>query len=148
VQAPKGNEYSLDALIGQQLGAVYVASLGTGVPRWFAEGCGRVVATRLAPSGDSRVSQWDDELSGTVGSLSAPDDFLKDKLSPDQTDVCSFSFCKFLMSDRRFVNLVDGLRRGGEFKKTFSETFGGTPEQLAAVWVRNPPKVGRLRGGK
>ena len=32
---------------------------------------------------------------------------------------------------------------GGEFKAAFSAAFGGSPEQLAAAWVRNPPKVGR-----
>jgi mono/diheme cytochrome c family protein len=146
VQTPKGNEHSLDALIAQQLGAVYVASLGKGVPRWFAEGCGRVVATRMAPASDSRVGRWDEELSGAIGSLASPDDFLTGKLSPEQADVCAFSFVKYLMADRRFPNLIDALRSGGEFPKTFSATFGGTPQQLAATWARNPPKVGRRTG--
>jgi hypothetical protein len=146
VQAPKGNEYSLDALIAQELAAVYVSSLGSGVPRWFAEGCGRVVASRIAPSSDTRVSKWDEELSGVVGSLAAPDDFIKDKLPAEQSDVCSFSFAKFLMTNRGFPNLIDLLRKGGDFKKSFNEAIGATPEQMAAAWVRNPPKVGRLRG--
>ena len=45
------------------------------------------------------------------------------------SDICSFSFVKFLMADRRFVNLMEGLRKGGDFKKIFSETFGATPDQ-------------------
>jgi mono/diheme cytochrome c family protein len=143
VLTPKANDYSLDALIAQQLAAVYVASLGKGVPHWFAEGCGRVVASRLAPANDRRLSQWDEELTGAIGSLAAPDDFLKGKLAPEQADICAFSFAKFLMGDRRFTNLIDGLRNGGDFKKVFQDSFGATPEQLAAVWVRNPPKVGR-----
>ena len=149
VLMPNTNEYDLEALIAQQLAAVYVASLGkegAPVPHWFAEGCGRVVATRMAPPSDRRVSRWDEELSGAVGSLAKPDDFLAGKLAPENADVCSFSFAKFLMADRRFVNLMDALRKGGEFKRVFGETFGGSPEQLAAVWVRNPPKVGRLKG--
>jgi mono/diheme cytochrome c family protein len=146
VLTPKAGNYDLDTLIAQQLAAVYIASLGRGVPHWFAEGCGRAVATRLAPANDKRVSQWDEELSSAVGSLAAPDDFLKDKLAPEQADVCSFSFAKFLMADRRFGNLLDALRKGGEFKAAFSAAFGGTPEQLAASWVRNPPKVGRRTG--
>ena len=47
------------------------------------------------------------------------------------------------MANRGFTNVIDGLRKGGDFKKVFQESFGGTPEQLAAVWARNPPKVGR-----
>jgi hypothetical protein len=146
VLTPKAGDYDLDALIGQQLGAVYAASLGKNVPHWFAEGCGRVVAARLAPASDRRVNQWDAELSGAVGSLAKPDDFLANKLAPELSDICSFSFVKFLMGDRKFSNLMDSLRKGGDFKKVFGETFGATPEQLAASWVRTPPKVGRLKG--
>jgi len=148
VLTPKASNYDLDALIAQQLGAVYAASLGKDVPHWFAEGCGRVVAARMAPASDRRVNQWDAELSGAIGSLAKPDDFLAGKLAPEMSDICSFSFVKFLMADRKFVNLMEALRKGGDFKKVFSETFGGTPEQLATVWVRNPPKVGRLKAGK
>ncbi len=64
------------------------------------------------------------------------------------SDICSFSFVKFLMGDRKFTNLLEGLRKGGDFKKVFGESFGATPEQVAAVWIRNPPKVGRLKSGK
>jgi cytochrome c len=149
VLTPKASDYDLDALIAQQLGAVYAASLGKEVPHWFAEGCGRVVAARMAPAGDRRVNQWDADLSGAVGSLAKPDDFINDKLAPEMTDICSFSFVKFLMSDsKKFSNLLDGLRKGGDFKKVFGESFGGTPEQVTVAWVRNPPKVGRLKGGK
>jgi hypothetical protein len=146
VLTPKTNEYDLDTLIAQQLAAVYVASLGKNVPHWFAEGCGRVVASRLAPTSDRRVGQWDQELSGLVGSLAKPDDFLEGKLPPESADICSASFCKFLMADRKFVTLIDTLRKGADFNPAFSSSMGGKPEQLAAAWVRNPPALGRGGG--
>lgn len=147
VLVPKATDYALDALIAQQLAAVYVASLGKGVPHWFAEGCGRVVASRMAPSGDRRVATWDEELSGVIGSLAAPDDFLSNKLQPEQADIGAYSFAKYLMADRRFGNLLDALRKGAEFKQSFSATFGGSPEDLAKIWVRNPPRA-RARPSK
>jgi hypothetical protein len=147
VLTPKADDYSLDALIGQGLASVYVASLGKGVPHWFAEGCGRVAASRLAPSDDRRVGQWDSELSGVLGTMAAPNDFLAGKLQPEQADIASFSFAKFLMADRRFGNLLDALRKGGEFKQAFSSTFGAAPDELAKVWVRNPPR-GRGRAAR
>lgn len=146
VLAPKTNEYDLDALVAQQLAAVYAASLGKNVPHWFAEGCGRVVASRMAPSSDRRVGQWDAELSGLVGSISKPDDFINGKMPPESADICSASFCKSLMSDRKFVNLMDTLRKGAEFKTAFAGSMGSTPELLAAVWVHNPPPLGRGGG--
>lgn len=146
VLTPKTNEYDLDTLIAQQLAAVYVASLGKGVPHWFAEGCGRVVASRMAPASDRRVGQWDDELSGLVGSSGKADDFLSGKMPPESADICAASFAKFLMGERQFVNLMDALRKGADFKKAFGDAMGGPPEKVAAVWIRNPPKMGR--GGR
>jgi len=146
VLAPKTNEYDLDTLIAEQLAAVYVASLGKNVPHWFAEGCGRVVASRMAPTNDRRVGQWDQELSGVVGSLAKPDDFIDGKMPPENADICSGSFCKFLVADRKFVTLMESLRKGGDFKPTFASTMGAAPEQLAAAWVRNPPVMGRGGG--
>lgn len=137
---PKSPDYSLDTLIAQQIAAVYVAAQGKGVPHWFAEGCGRVVASRLAPASDRRVSQWNDELPAAMGLMAAPDDFLTGKLPPEEADICSYSFAKFLMADtRRFKILMDGLKKGGEFAKTFESAYG-PPAQAAAAWARNPPK--------
>ncbi|HEY2415374.1 MAG TPA: c-type cytochrome domain-containing protein [Pirellulaceae bacterium] len=146
VLTPKTNEYDLDTLVAQQLAAVYVASLGKNVPHWFAEGCGRVVASRMAPTSDRRVGQWDAELSGLVGSLSKPDDFIDGKMPPESADICSGSFCKSLMADRKFVTLIDTLRKGADFKPAFSSTMGAPPEQFAVVWARNPPALGRGGG--
>jgi hypothetical protein len=146
VLAPKTNEYDLDTLIAEQLAAVYVASLGKNVPHWFAEGCGRVVASRMAPSSDRRVGQWDAELSGLVGSLSKPDDFINGKMPPESADICSGSFCKFLMAEKKFVTLIDALRKGGEFKSAFANAMGAAPEQVATMWAAKPPSLGRGGG--
>jgi mono/diheme cytochrome c family protein len=141
---PRASDYSLDVLVAQQIGAIYVASQGRGVPHWFAEGSGRAIAARLAPASDQRVARWDDELSGVLGTLAKPDDFLTGQLPPEEADVCSFSFAKFLMSDnRRYSALLDGLRKGGSFAKVFEAAYGGPPAQLAGAWYRNPPRVKR-----
>ncbi|HZN35865.1 MAG TPA: c-type cytochrome domain-containing protein [Pirellulaceae bacterium] len=137
---PRSSDYSLDALLAQQIAALYIAAQGQGVPHWFAEGCGRVVASRLAPASDKRVAQWNDELPGVMGMMTAPDDFLTGKLPPEEADICSYNFAKFLMSDgRRFRILMDGLKKGGDFAKTFEGAYG-PPAQVAAAWARNPPK--------
>jgi hypothetical protein len=144
VLMPRATDYALDTLVAQQIGAMYVASQGRGVPHWFAEGVGRAIAARLAPASDQRVARWDDELSGALGTLAKPEDFQTGQLPLEQADVCSFSFAKFLMSDnKRFITLLDGLRKGGDFGKVFQATYGATPAQVAAAWHRNPPRVKR-----
>jgi len=141
VLTSRAGDYSLDALIGQQLGAVYVASQGRGVPHWFAEGSGRVVAERLTTAGDKRIAQWDADLPAAIASLTAPDDFLTGKLPPEETDLCAFSFVKFLMADSsKYQAVLGALRKGGDFNAAFASTYGGSPNQLTAAWVRKPPK--------
>jgi mono/diheme cytochrome c family protein len=139
VMPSKSDDYSLDALIAQQLAAVYVASQGSGVPTWFAEGTGRVIATRLVDGPDSRIEKWDAAVPQAVAAMRAPDDFLTGKVSDDEAAIASYSFVKFLMAEpRKHQILLDGLREGGQFNAQFAQAYGGTPSQLSVAWVRKP----------
>ncbi|MDX1948362.1 MAG: c-type cytochrome domain-containing protein [Pirellulaceae bacterium] len=149
VLTPKAGEYSLDALIAQQLAAVAVASRGKGVPHWFAEGTGRVVASRTATGADSRVDRWDEELPRVLSEMKAADDFLTNKLPPEDADIAAYSFVKFLMADaKRYQALLDALRKDAAFDAAFASTYGGTPAQAATAWARNPPKASTKKGVK
>lgn len=149
VLTTRSGDYSLDALIAQQLGAVYVASQGRGVPHWFAEGSGRVVAERLTTADDKRVAAWGDELTAAIGSQTAPDDFLTGKLPPEETDLCAFSFVKFLMADSsKYQAVLGALRKGSDFNTAFASTYGGSPNQLAGAWVRKPPMLSKRPAAK
>ena len=149
VLSSRTGDYSLDALIGQQLGSVYAASQGRGVPPWFAAGSGRVVAERLATAGDKRIDAWDAELPRIIGSMAAPDDFLTGKLPPEDADVCAFSFVKFLMANgSKYQALLGALRKGTDFTTAFSSTYGGSPSQLATAWAQRPPKPSKKPAAK
>jgi hypothetical protein len=81
--------------------------------------------------------------------MTAPDDFLTGKLAPEEADIAAYSFCKFLMAEqRKFQVLMDGLHKGGDFAQLFAQTYGGTPNQAAAVWIRKPPKPSPKRPAK
>lgn len=132
----KSSEYSLEAMIGQQVAGAYVANLGkSGTPRWFSEGAARAVAAKLSPD-DARIVAWDEELPRILSSMTAPNDFLEGKLSPEDADIASYSFVRWLMNDsRRFDALLSGLKKGQEFTQTFSTAYGGSPAQLSANWA-------------
>jgi cytochrome c553/mono/diheme cytochrome c family protein len=137
---PKQDEYSLDALLVEQLAGTHVASLGSNVPRWFAAGCGRVAASRLAAT-DPRVQSWDKDTSRVVGMLGRPDDFLQGRMAPEDSDIASFGLVTYLMKDsRRFNQVMDALRKGDDFNPAFTSAYGGTPAQAVQAWV--------ARGGK
>jgi len=128
-------DYSLNALITQQLAGTYMASIGKGVPHWFAEGAGRAVTSRLNAT-DPRVKQWDENVASVVSSMPASDAFLGGNMEQEAADIAAYSYVKFLMADRKFPTLVETLRKGGEFNKSFSDIFGGSPAQVTQAWVR------------
>lgn len=138
---PKGEDYSIEALLAEQIGGCYIASLGkSGTPAWFASGAGRVVASRI-DGRDPHVLAWDDAVLDVAARMSAPDAFITGKkIDTDSAGIASYSFVKFLMSDnRKFGIFLDQLRKGGEFSQVFPQVYGATPNQLAHAWIRKPP---------
>jgi len=53
-----------------------------------------------------------------------------------------------MAEQRKFQVLMDGLHKGGDFAQLFAQTYGGTPNQAAAVWIRKPPKASPKRPAK
>lgn len=138
---PKSDDYSFDALVAQQVAGTYVASLGKGSPRWFSEGSARVVASRIAPK-DPRVIDWENDFSAAVATMTKPEDFITGKLPPEQADVVSFNFVRFLMKNAgAYNNLLTALRGGQPFDKAFVEAFKATPSQAAEVWAVSASKL-------
>jgi hypothetical protein len=41
-----------------------------------------------------------------------------------------------MADSRKFQALVDALRKGGEFNKTFNDIYGGSPAQVTQLWWR------------
>ncbi|MFM7845495.1 MAG: c-type cytochrome domain-containing protein [Planctomycetota bacterium] len=132
---PKANEYPIENLIAQQLAGAYIASLGK-VPRWFSEGTARAAAAKLN-SQDSRVTGWNEQLPAVLSSMQKPDDGIQGKLPPEVNDIANYSLATFLMNDaKRFSKLMDDLRSTGKFEESFSGAYGGSPNQVAEVWIK------------
>jgi hypothetical protein len=144
---PMSDEYSRDALLAQQIAGIYLADRGD-VPIWFAEGAARWVASRMAPQ-DARVKAWEAEVADALKSLTQPDDFLTGKLSPQLADAAAFSFVQLLATDNaRFRRLMKSVRDGAEFEPAFRSVYGGSPSDVARVWVQQATRktgAGRTR---
>ena len=132
---PQTDSYSLDAVIGHHLAGAYIASLGS-VPSWFSEGSARVMSGAL-DSSDPRVAEWDGRLRDVLASMNQPDDFLKGRLPPDETDIASYGFVNYLSKNKRqYDQLLDALRGGQEFDASFAAIYGGPPERGVSDFVR------------
>ncbi len=134
ISPPKADEYTLRGLVAQQVAGVYVASLGK-TPRWFAEGAARVAAARI-DTNDPRVASWDADIPRVLSTMDKPNDFLTGKMSPEDADIASYSFVRFLMKDaKRFDRLFTQMRSGKTFDQAFGQEYGASPAQVAELWV-------------
>lgn len=136
VQVPSDGDYDMNVLLGQLIGSAHVASLGDGtVPAWFSEGVGRVVAYRMNKS-DPRVQDWDSQIGSAIASMGKPDDFVNNRLSPEQNAIVSYAFMKAAMArGNQFDAVMNALRKGTDFNQAFQAAFGGTPSQVATAWI-------------
>ncbi|MCA9245610.1 MAG: hypothetical protein KDA42_00815 [Planctomycetales bacterium] len=137
VTPPRTGEYSLDALLAQQLASVAVAARGDGAaPRWLSEGVGRYVASQIDAK-DPRVASWEERLPEIFSRMSAADDFMTGKLSPDDSDTVSFSFVRHLMaSSSRMNKLLAALDEGTPFEEALRAAYGADASTLAKGWAR------------
>ena len=130
-------------LVAQQIAGAAIASFGK-IPRWFAEGTARAVAARVDPR-DPRVRGWEDEADRLSQSVEKPEGFLSGQLPPEDADVLSYGFVKYLLTTgNRYTGLVAELAAGKPFDEAFAASYGGTPAELAAAWkLRGHGRRGR-----
>ena len=102
---PPGSEYSLNALVAQQVASLYIASLGR-VPKWFFAGVGASVGLRQ-DSRDPRLKSWENSISEAVGSTK-PGAFLNGGTS-EENNILSFGFARAAMRLRRNLRATDEL---------------------------------------
>lgn len=143
---PSGAEYSLAALVGQQIAGVAAASIDK-VPQWFAEGTARAMAGRIEPR-DARVRDWDDAAARAVAADWQPATFLRSQLPPEQNDLIAYAVVKsMLTSVSKYQAVLHSLRQGQTFDQALAKSYGGSAEQLVASWAGKPmstrPRAGR-----
>lgn len=140
IRMPKSEaEYGLEAVLAQQLAAVHCASSGKVTPRWFAEGVGRAVASRVA-SADPRVREWDTMMPAVFQSLPHPAAFMEKEYDADAGGIAAYSFARYLMSNTaKFNALMTDLRKGGKFDERFAANYGGPPAATTQLWYKKGP---------
>jgi mono/diheme cytochrome c family protein len=139
VVPPKpGDTQPLDSLLAQQIAGAYVASLGK-VPSWFAEGSGRLAASKINPK-DARFKEWDGRLPGIIAEAGKGDAAVSGKLPGEAGGIAAYGFVKALAGSSKYSAVLNALRAGEPFDKAFLKAYRGTPMQVAGAWV---PKAGR-----
>ncbi len=126
-------------LVAQQLAGLYLSGLGQ-IPRWYAEGTARAIAARVEPK-DPRVKLWDDQVPRILSSNGKPAAFLTEGLPPEDNDILSYSYCRFLLTNaNRHAALVAALQQKEPFDAAFSKAYGAPPADLVDPWLTRATK--------
>jgi mono/diheme cytochrome c family protein len=137
VVSPDDSRKSIEPKLAGLLSSMAIAQLGE-APRWLAEGTGRMVTARLAGK-NGPGPQWDSELLSTLGAVGKPEEFLDEKLPPNQLDLIGYGMARFLF-DRNQRKGTDRMLRaiaeGKPFKEAVGAGFGVTPKELLAGYAR------------
>ena len=117
------------AILAQQLAAIYVTNLAPDVPRWFADGAGYWAAAKVFPR-DDLVSKWDEQAKSVYATMEKPGDFATGRLPEHDAALVSYLFVSDLRSDAaRFSKLFKFLDSNYSFERAFTEALGKPPAE-------------------
>ncbi|MEM1226475.1 MAG: c-type cytochrome domain-containing protein [Planctomycetota bacterium] len=115
-----------------------IASMGTDVPRWFADGIGHVIAARQEVRDRAAIAAQQAEILTAIGSLQNGKAFLDGKLPPERADRLAAAVCESLMAPARLRSLkalLGSLRSGQTFDAAFLAAMNMTPTTYFDAWL-------------
>ncbi len=134
---------ALEPELTQRLCAVTVASNGTQIPKWFADGMGYVIAEKIVKK-KSVLKTWQQEASNYANSMQRPAAFMQNQMPEDQAALVAYGFIKTLMQNKsQFNSLMRLLKERTPFEAAFVESFGATPVAMVTPNRRRNRNRGR-----
>lgn len=141
------NELLKARLIGP-LASLAMTMRSSGVPRWFAEGAGRVAASKIVPRDLPAVDSWNRELATAIGTMKDGQQLIKNELPPEQADLVAYGVVGVMSSRsqrRQYDTLLRTLPKATSFDAAFEESFGVTPANYVTRLKQN---FGTLSSGR
>lgn len=144
VVGPSDSDNVIEARLVGPLTSLAVATRGSGVPRWFAEGVGRAATAKIAARDFPNVESWNQGLPAAVAGITSGDQFVKDGLAPEQTDLIGYAVATTILRGQRrqYDALLKNLEKGDPFDAAFTAAFGGTPAAYIDRWKPAKPTAG------
>lgn len=115
-----------------------VSSRAKSVPRWFADGLGKVVAASETKRDRADLARMQSELILAIGTMDSGKEFFAGKLAPERADLIAAAVCQsFLTRERKrgFDALIRKLGQGVPFDEAFQASMGGTPTAYFDAWL-------------
>jgi len=120
----------LQPSLAEQMAALHVAQLAGDVPRWFSEGLGSWVLTRLH-SKTEQAKSLENESLNALAKLNNPADLFSGRLDQQQTKLLGYQMIKGLKKkSANFDRLLQMLRSGKSFEDSFRSIYGYRVEEI------------------
>jgi len=129
----------LEAKIAGPLASLAVATRGTDVPRWFAEGVGRAVTAKLYAREYPAVETWNSGVVPAAAAMKDGDQLVKNSLAPEQADLIGYGIAAAILKGQRrqYDTLLKNLEKG-KFEQAFTAALGASPTAYADRWKSYP----------
>lgn len=127
------------ARLAAPVASLAVRSRASSVPRWFADGLGKVIAASETKLDRNERKKLRTELVTAVSTLKSGKDFLNGKLAPERSDLIAAAVCEsFLTREKKrgFDTVMRGLAEGKRFDEAFLAGMGVTPVAYLDAWVK------------
>jgi Planctomycete cytochrome C len=121
---------TLTARLVGPLASLAIAMRAGGVPRWFAEGVGRLTAAKVVARDLPAVESWNRDLPSAVAAMKDGQQFVKNELPPEQSDLIAYGIANVMLSRtqrRQYDLLLRSLPTAASFDSAFEQAFGITP---------------------
>ena len=140
VATDRDEEDAIADRLTSPLVALAVATRGSGVPRWLAEGAGTATASRNRNTRDRDARRrMEEEVSEALAAMGNAKQFIEGKLSPEHTDRIGAAIAVSMLDRtqrRSFDALLRNLDGGKPFDQAFREAFRATPTEFVESWIK------------
>ncbi|HBJ37508.1 MAG TPA: hypothetical protein DDZ51_22685 [Planctomycetaceae bacterium] len=137
----------LEAKLAGPMASLAVATRGTDVPRWFAEGVGRAVTAKLYAREYAAVENWNSGVLPAASAMKDGNQLVKNDLAPEQADLIGYGIAAAILKGQRrqYDALIKGLEKA-KFEQAFTAALGASPAAYADRW--KPYAAAGLEGRK
>ncbi|KAA1259877.1 Planctomycete cytochrome C [Rubripirellula obstinata] len=139
VATERDDAKEIESRLVTPLTALAIATRGSEVPRWFAEGVGVVTSMRKAKLDREERMRIESETATAVSAMKDAKSFLDGKMSPEQADRIGAAIATTLLSRnqrRNYDQLLQELEKGGSFETAFAKVFRATPKEFIDTWLK------------
>ncbi len=139
IASPSDSDNLLEARLAGPLASLAVATRGTDVPRWFAEGVGRAVTAKLYTREYPAVETWNSGVVPAASAMKNGDQLVKNGLAPEQADLVGYGIAAAILKSQRrqYDTLLKGLEKA-KFEQAFTAALGASPTAYADRWKAYP----------